>query len=50
MVKEGVPYIAWSHKDLDVADDSSISVIKEDSLDLLINCAAWTSADGTLTS
>ena len=43
--KEGVPYIAWSHKDLDVADDSSISVIKETSPDLLINCAAWTNVD-----
>jgi dTDP-4-dehydrorhamnose reductase len=43
--KEGVPYIAWSHKDLDVADDSSISVIKEMSPDLLINCAAWTNVD-----
>jgi dTDP-4-dehydrorhamnose reductase len=43
--KEGVPYIAWSHKDLDVADDSSISVIKEISPDLLINCAAWTNVD-----
>jgi dTDP-4-dehydrorhamnose reductase len=43
--KEGVPYIAWSHKDLDVADDSSISVIKELSPDLLINCAAWTNVD-----
>ena len=43
--KEGVPYIAWSNKDLDVADDSSISVIKETSPDLLINCAAWTNVD-----
>ena len=43
--KEGVTYIAWSHKDLDVADDSSISVIKETSPDLLINCAAWTNVD-----
>jgi len=43
--KEGVPYIAWSHKDLDVADDSSISVIKETTPDLLINCAAWTNVD-----
>ena len=43
--KEGVPYIAWSHKDLDVADESSISVIKEISPDLLINCAAWTNVD-----
>ena len=43
--KEGVPYIAWSHKDLDVADDSSISAIKETSPDLLINCAAWTNVD-----
>jgi len=43
--KEGVPYIAWSHKDLDVADDSSISIIKEISPDLLINCAAWTNVD-----
>ena len=43
--KEGVPYIAWSHKDIDVADDSSISVIKETSPDLLINCAAWTNVD-----
>lgn len=43
--KERVPYIAWSHKDLDVADDSSISVIKETSPDLLINCAAWTNVD-----
>jgi len=43
--EEGVPYIAWSHKDLDVADDSSISVIKEISPDLLINCAAWTNVD-----
>jgi dTDP-4-dehydrorhamnose reductase len=43
--KEGVPYIAWSHQDLDVADESSISVIKENSPDLLINCAAWTNVD-----
>jgi dTDP-4-dehydrorhamnose reductase len=43
--KEGVPYTVWSHKDLDVADDSSISVIKEISPDLLINCAAWTNVD-----
>jgi len=43
--KEGVPYVALSHKDLDVADDSSISVIKEISPDLLINCAAWTNVD-----
>ena len=40
--REGVPYTAWSHQDLDVADESSISVIKENSPDLLINCAAWT--------
>jgi dTDP-4-dehydrorhamnose reductase len=43
--KEGVPYITWSHKDLDVADDSSITVIKETCPDLLINCAAWTNVD-----
>jgi len=43
--KEGVAYITWSHKDLDVADDSSISVIKETCPDLLINCAAWTNVD-----
>ena len=29
--REGVPYTAWSHQDLDVADESSISVIKENS-------------------
>jgi len=40
------PYIAWSHKDLDVADESSISVIKEFSPDLLVNCAAWTNVEG----
>ena len=43
--KEGVPYITWNHKDLDVADDSSITVIKETCPDLLINCAAWTNVD-----
>jgi len=43
--KEGVPYITWSHKDLDVADDSSITLIKETCPDLLINCAAWTNVD-----
>ena len=43
--QEGVPYTAWSHQDLDVADESSISVIKENSPDLLINCAAWTNVD-----
>ncbi len=43
--KEGVPYIAWSHQDLDVADESSVSVIKDNSPDLLINCAAWTNVD-----
>jgi len=43
--KEGVPYITWSHKDLDVADDSSIKVIRETCPDLLINCAAWTNVD-----
>ena len=43
--KEGVPYITWSHKDLDVAADSSITVIKETCPDLLINCAAWTNVD-----
>ena len=35
--EEGVPYIAWSHQVLDVADESSISVIKENSPDLLTN-------------
>ena len=45
LVKEGVPYITWSHKDLDVADDSSITLIKETCPDLLINCAAWTNVD-----
>lgn len=43
--KEGVPYITWSHKDLDVADDSSVTLIKETCPDLLINCAAWTNVD-----
>jgi len=43
--KVGIPYITWSHKDLDVADDSSITVIKETCPDLLINCAAWTNVD-----
>ena len=43
--EEGVAYITWSHKDLDVANDSSITVIKEASPDLLINCAAWTNVD-----
>ena len=43
--REGVPYTAWSNQDLDVADESSISVIKENSPDLLINCAAWTNVD-----
>ncbi len=41
----GFPYVAWSHQDLDVADESSISVIKESAPDLLINCAAWTNVD-----
>ena len=43
--QEGFPYIAWSHQDLDVADESSVSVIKDHSPDLLINCAAWTNVD-----
>ena len=43
--QEGFPYVAWSHQDLDVADESSASVIKENAPDLLINCAAWTNVD-----
>lgn len=42
---EGVPYLAWSHKDLDVADNSSISIIKQFAPNLLVNCAAWTNVE-----
>ena len=41
----GLTYTAWSHKELDVTEDSAISIIKKSSPEFLVNCAAWTNVE-----
>lgn len=43
----GIPFDAWSSKDLDITQSTSASeTIKKLSPSVIINCAAWTDVDG----
>jgi len=45
--KLGIAFDAWSSKDLDITQSSTVSkAIKELSPTVIINCAAWTDVDG----
>jgi len=45
--KLGIPFDAWSSKDLDITQSSSVSeAIEKLSPKVIINCAAWTDVDG----
>lgn len=45
--KRGIPFGAWSSKDLDITQSSTVSeAIEKLSPIVIINCAAWTDVDG----
>jgi dTDP-4-dehydrorhamnose reductase len=45
--RQGIPFYAWSTKDLDITQSSTVSAaIEKMSPKVIVNCAAWTDVDG----
>jgi dTDP-4-dehydrorhamnose reductase len=43
----GIPFHAWSSKDLDITQSSKVrEAIEKESPTVIVNCAAWTNVDG----
>jgi dTDP-4-dehydrorhamnose reductase len=43
----GIPFVAWSSKDLDITQSTSvIDALEKFSPTVIVNCAAWTDVDG----
>ena len=41
-----IPYVSWSHSELDISQENYLAIIEAKSPDILVNCAAWTHVDG----
>lgn len=44
--EQGQSFQTWDHVALDVSNGSSIRVVENSNVDVLVNCAAWTNVDG----